>query len=149
MGRQATYMLLVAVGCCCVSIAMAENNRAGTAAFFETFGSGWTSRWHYSASKKYKGRFQVVQPPGFQDTAIKVSQPGHLSHTGMPSRPLHRACDTEPGVGQHRQQYLCVSLSRSVQQTKAMLCRKRGCLCVPAEANSSVNQMHTLLAADT
>jgi hypothetical protein len=40
--------------------------------FFESFGSGWQDRWHYSSAKKYEGRFETVQPQGYQDTAIQV-----------------------------------------------------------------------------
>lgn len=66
--------LACAATCYMLSLYIVDANRAAAAVdFFEDFGPGWTDRWHYSVVNKYKGRVEMVQPPGFQDTAIKVS----------------------------------------------------------------------------
>jgi hypothetical protein len=74
MHCSAKCLLAAVVSCCVLALCLGDSKRAAAkASFFETFGPGWTARWHYATAKKYEGRFQVVKPPGFQDTAIKVS----------------------------------------------------------------------------
>jgi hypothetical protein len=74
MRCSARFLLAAAVvSFCIIALCSADSKRAAAkASLFENFGPGWTARWHYATAKKYEGRFQVVKPPGFQDTAIKV-----------------------------------------------------------------------------
>lgn len=41
--------------------------------FFETFNSGWNSRWTHSDESKYNGRFTVETPEGLDQPALKAS----------------------------------------------------------------------------
>lgn len=71
--HKSSRLLVLAVVCICIGACSAASSKAAAKAeFFESFGPGWTARWHYAAAKKYQGRFTVVKPPGFQDTAIQV-----------------------------------------------------------------------------
>lgn len=85
MRAQTSSVLAAAVvSCCLIGASLADSKRAAAkAAFFEPFGPGWTSRWHYATAKKYNGRFTVVKPPGFQDTAIQVGQAAQLAAEGL------------------------------------------------------------------
>jgi hypothetical protein len=75
--RNVMLALVVAVYCLCSAVLAADSSTtdAGVpgAIFYESFGPGWQDRWHYSSSKKYEGRFDTVQPLGYQDTALQVS----------------------------------------------------------------------------
>lgn len=67
----------VAVYCLCTAAVQAADSSTADASvpgasFFESFGPGWQDIWHYSNGKKYEGRFDTVQPEGYQDTAIQV-----------------------------------------------------------------------------
>lgn len=79
---RVSWCLLLLSGVRPVSAADSSSKQraAPVADFFEPFEPGWTSRWHYATAKKYKGRFEVVKPAGFQDTAIKV---GGSKHCGV------------------------------------------------------------------
>jgi hypothetical protein len=115
MGRSGTaqhhsssrLLLVLAVLCTCLGACSAASSKktAAKAAFFENFGPGWTARWHYAAAKKYQGRFTVVKPPGFQDTAIQV---GGMSH---------HSCKQEQQQGGQTAKVL-VHSSRSCQQSR-------------------------------
>eukprot|EP00879_Flechtneria_rotunda_P031120 GHRR01033972.1.p1 GENE.GHRR01033972.1~~GHRR01033972.1.p1 ORF type:complete len:154 (+),score=13.61 GHRR01033972.1:3-464(+) len=58
--------------------------------FFESFSPDWPERWQYTSVKKYTGRFDTVQPEGFQDTATQI--PAANQHYGVSATlkaPLH------------------------------------------------------------
>lgn len=76
----------VAVYCLCTAAVQAADSSTADAgvpgaSFFESFGPGWQDIWHYSNGKKYEGRFDTVQPEGYQDTAIQM--PAGNQHYGM------------------------------------------------------------------
>jgi hypothetical protein len=87
----AVALLVYCLGTAAVGAADSSTADAGVpgAFFFESFGSGWQDRWHYSSTKKYEGRFETVQPQGYQDSAIQVRCCSSVYKGGLCGCALH------------------------------------------------------------